>query len=217
VKQFASRYVRWLGLPTLAGGLIMPLLPARASAPQLVATVHSIQGGLGVIPPHAASGPGRVKEPLFAAYGLRTAARQRASVRFVDQSDLYINQRSDVVLSSGNVTAVRRGEVAVTDARGTHHQVVTATAVASAIGTVFDVFVTPRSPEYAPRQLSTGYQTLPFRTTTVSVVTGRVVVSNQYGRVTVLPGFWTHVKPGTAPTAPTRHHARDDVAWKRGI
>jgi ferric-dicitrate binding protein FerR (iron transport regulator) len=158
-----------------------------------------------------------VKEPLFAAYGLRTRAKQRASVRFVDQSELYINQRSDVVLRSGNVAAVTRGEVAETDAPGTHHQVVTATAVAAATGTIFDVFITPKSPEYAPRKVNTGYQTLPAGTTTVSVVTGTVEVSNQYGNVTVLPGFWTHVKPGTAPTKPTRHRARDDVAWRRGI
>jgi ferric-dicitrate binding protein FerR (iron transport regulator) len=201
----------------LTGSLITSLLPAQAAAPQLVATVRSIQGGLGVIPPHARSEPGRVKEPLFAAYGLRTVASQRASIRFVDQSELYINQRSDVVLRSGNVTAVTRGEVAVTDAPGTHHQVVTATAVAAAVGTIFDVFITPKSPEYAPRQLNTGYQTLPAGTTTVSVVTGTVMVSNQYGSVTVLPGFWTHVKPGAAPTKPTRHHARNDVAWRRGI
>jgi hypothetical protein len=217
VKHLTWRGLWCLGLLALAGGLVVSLLPAQAAAPQQLATVHSIQGGLGVFPPHARGEQGRVSQPLFPAYGLRTVAQQRASLRFVDQTDLFINQRSDVVLRSANLIALARGEVAVTDAPGTHHQVVTATAVASAIGTIFDVFITPRSPQFASRQLSETNKIFPFRTTTVSVVTGRVVVSNSYGSVTVLPGFWTHVEPGAAPTTPTRHHARNDVAWRRGI
>ncbi|HEX6509670.1 MAG TPA: hypothetical protein VF221_18730 [Chloroflexota bacterium] len=194
--------------------LTVPLLGARAAGSQLVATVHSIRGGLTVLPPHSAGEPGRITEPLFTAYGLRTVVNQKASLRLADRSVLFINQHTDLVLRSPTVTVLRQGEVAVTDVPGGRHQVVTTTAVAAAVGTIFDVFITPRPPALAPRRLRETKKTFPPGTTTVSVVTGTVIVSNGLGRVTVLPGHWTHVAPGTAPTQPTRHHARLDVAWR---
>jgi hypothetical protein len=172
---------------------------------------------LTVLPPRVPGGPGRIKEPLFTAYGLRTAAHQKASLRCTDRSVLFVNQYTDLVLRSPTVTALTRGEVAVTDVLGTRHRVVTATALAAAIGTIFDVFITPRSPAFAPRQLRETTKTFPPGTTTVSVVTGTVIVSNRFGRVSVRPGHWTHVAPGAAPTPPTRHHARLDVAWRRTL
>jgi hypothetical protein len=184
-----------------------------ATAPP-VATVHTIRGGLTVLPPRAPKSPGRIQEPLFSAYGLSTRASQKASLRFADGSVLFLNQYTDLVLRSPTVTNLTRGEAAITDAPGTRHRVITATAVAAAVGTIFDVFITPRSPTFAPRKLRETTKTFPPGTTTVSVVTGTVIVSNGLGSVTVRPGHWTHVAPGTAPTPPTRHHARLDVVWR---
>jgi hypothetical protein len=130
---------------------------------------------------------------------------------------LFINQYTDLVLRSPTVTVLRRGEAIVTDVPGARHRVVTATAIATAIGTLFDVFITPRSAAFAPRQLRETNKQFPPGTTTVSVVSGTVIVSNGFGSVTVLPGHWTHVAPGAAPTQPTRHHARLDVAWTRAL
>jgi hypothetical protein len=201
-------------LSVLLLAFTVPILRSEAAGSQRVATVHTIRGGLTVFPPQAPGGPGRVNEALFSAYGLSTRASQKASLRLADRSTLFINQYTDLVLRSPTVTALTRGEIALTDAPGTRHRVVTAAANAAAIGTIFDVFITPQSPAFAPRQLRETTKTFPPGTTTVSVVTGTVIVSNGFGRVTVRPGHWTHVAPGTAPTLPTRHHARLDVAWR---
>ena len=195
--------------------LMAPMPGSQAAVPQRVATVHTIRGGLTVLPPRAPGGAGRINEALFTAYGLSTRASQKASLRLADGSALFINQFTDLVLRSPTVTALTRGEIALTDAPGTRRRVVTATAMATAVGTIFDVFITPRSPAFAPRQLRETTKTFPPGTTTVSVVTGTVIVSNGFGRVTLRPGHWTHVAPGTAPTPPSRHHARLDVAWRR--
>lgn len=205
----------WFVLPVILLPLMVPVLGSQAAVSQPVAMVHTIRGGLTVVPPRAPRERARINQPLFAAYGLRTAASQRASLALRDRSVLFLNQYSDLTLRSPSRIDLARGEVAVTDAPGTRHRIVTATAIAAAVGTIFDVFITPRSPTFAPRPLRETTTTFPAGTTTVSVVTGTVVVSNQFGTVTVLPGHWTHVAPGTVPTQPTRHHARNDVAWRR--
>jgi FecR protein len=194
--------------------LSLPLSLSWAATGPPVAAVRTIRGGLTVLPPHAPHVPGRIKQPLFSAYGLSTRASQRASLRFTDGSVLFFNQFTDLVLRSPTVTNLTRGEAVVSDAPGTRHRVITPTAVASAVGTIFDVFLTPRSAAFAPRQLRETTKTFPPGTTTVSVVTGTVIVSNGLGSVTVRPGHWTHVSPGAAPTPPTRHHARLDVVWR---
>ena len=53
----------------------------------------------------------------------------------------------------------------------------------------------------------------PSGTIVVSVVKGRVTVSNKYGRQVMLANQWTHVKPGKAPSPPTAHDATADVGW----
>jgi hypothetical protein len=211
------RPLRWMLLPLTFVVLTVPFPRAQAAVSQSVATVHTIRGGLTVVPPHSPGGPGRIKQSLFTAYGLRTAIRQQASLRLVDQSMLFINQYTDLVLRSPRVTVLTRGEAVVTDVPGARHRVVTQAAVAAAVGTIFDVFITPRSSAFAPRLLRETTKTFPPGTTTVSVVTGTVIVSNGFGRVSVLPGHWTHVAPGTAPTQPTRHHAQLDVGWRRSL
>jgi hypothetical protein len=204
-------------LPAIFATLAVPVPASHAADSHQVAAVKTIRGGLTVMPPQAPSGPGWIKQPLFAAYGLLTRARQRASLRFVDGSVVFINQHTSLVLRSPRLTVLQRGEAVFSDASGQRRRVVTGSALAAATGTIFDVFITAPSPALAPRRLLETTKTFPPGTTTVSVVTGTVVVSNRFGSVRVLPGHWTHVAPGSVPTPPTRHHARDDVAWKRRL
>jgi hypothetical protein len=180
-----------------------------------IASVRSIVHALTVQPPHQPAGPGRVNQPLFRLYRLVTAANQKASLGFLDGSVLDMNQRTDLVLRAPLLVSVKQGEAAALVTKGSHFQVQTATAVAAAVGTEFDVFITPAaaSSTYGGQ----GKQTFPAGTTTVSVVTGVVVVSNRFGTVSVTPNHWTHVPPGRPPTAPTVHNARADVRWTNGL
>lgn len=185
---------------------------ARAQASgHAIATVRFIVNGLSVQPPKHQPAPGQVNERLFPAYGLSTKVGQRSSVRFVDGSMLHMNQRTELVLRSASLTVVKRGEVAAVVTHGATHKIQTSTAITASVGTLYDVRISRPPGPYAPPPK------FPPGTTTVSVVQGKVVVSNQYGSQTVLTNQWTHVAPGKAPTVPTTHNARADVAWTKGL
>jgi len=153
---------------------------------------------------------GRIKQPLFSLYLLTTGKKQKASLSFRAGSVLIMNQRTVLVLRP-QVTFLGQGEVGVRDRAGRVRQIRTDTAVVSALGTVFDVRIRSRSSHGRTRSR------FPAGTTTVSVVSGAVVVSNRFGRQIVRAGHWTHVVPGKGPTRSTRHNARADMAWARGI
>lgn len=192
-------------------------LPCSASLPvaRPLASVRFVVHRLTVAPPHRSSANARVGDSLFPAYGLQTGAGARASIRFVNKSTLHMNQRTNLVLRSPQRTLLQRGEIAILDGPGRHLQVQTGTALATAIGTRFDVRIAP--PPSPPGYGASTSQSLPAGTTTVSVVAGLVDVSNSRGKVRVKAGEWTHVRPGKAPTAPTRHNAGKDVAWAAGL
>lgn len=202
----------------IVAALLLTFSSAVASArtAPALASVRFIVHALSVTPPHGSARPAHVGDPLFASYGLRTGVGARASIRFADATVLHVNQRTDLVLQSAQVALLRRGEVALVDSPGRHHQIETATALATAIGTLYDVRIERQSgsSSYAPTPAA---QTFPPGTTTISVVSGAVRVSNVYGRVTVNAGEWTHVPPGRPPTTPTRHNARGDISWSAGL
>jgi ferric-dicitrate binding protein FerR (iron transport regulator) len=194
---------------------MLPLTaPLPAAAP--LASVKLIVHRLTVTPPHRPSAAGRVGDPLFAAYALLTGAGDRASIKFVNNTTLHINQRTHLVLRSPLLSLLQKGEVEMLDRPGAHLQVQTAVALSTAVGTQYDVRITPNAgtSSYSGTPAA---QSFPPGTTTVSVVSGLVDVSNRYGRVRVRAGEWTHVRPGQAPTRPTRHNARGDVAWAAGL
>lgn len=184
-----------------------------------IAAVRAIHRGLTVQPPHQPGAPGKVRQPLFAADGLQTLAQQKASVGFVDSTVLFINQRTSLVLASPHLIRVGRGEVAPVDVPASHLRIQTPSAVAGAIGTRFDVWITPKLGPYG--RVPPGYRKDqiigPAGTTTVSVVAGLVRVTSPYGAVTVHAGQWTHVRPGRPPTPPNGHNARQDIAWTAGL
>jgi hypothetical protein len=212
--------LRWslvsLGLILSLGAVAaLPGADAAGNA-QSIASVRFILHGLTVQPPNRQADKARVNQQLFSLYRLMTGANQKASLAFVDRSVLHMNQRTDLVLRSAQLTVVSRGEVAATVTPGTNFRIQTSNAIAAAVGTVFDVRIAAAS-SGSPYPGSTGGPALPAGTTTVSVVKGIVTVANGLGRVRVFPGFWTHVRPGKAPTRPTRHNAASDIQWANGL
>jgi hypothetical protein len=166
------------------------------AASSSLGSVRFIQRGLAVQPPHHKASKGKVRQPLFALYGLSTKVLQRASIAFADGSLLHINQETVAVLRSPSVTQVKKGQVAEVVTPGTTHQVQTGEAVASAIGTSFGVKVKRKK-----------------HVTIVVVVEGAVLVQNKQGSVLVKTGQKSTVKKGQAPTTPVRVNALKVIAW----
>jgi len=136
--------------------------------------------------------------PLFDQYFLQTAGRQRASLRFRDGTVLHLNQRTDAVLRSPHLTYIRQGEVDEVLAQGTNHRVQTATAIAAALGTNFDVKV-----------VRTGSYFI--------VVHGVVKVSNAKGTVVVQPNQETFAGRNRPPRPPSPVDAQAATAWTRSM
>jgi hypothetical protein len=171
---------------------------AARSCSGALAQVRFIHLGLKVAPPKRSYAKGHVRQKLAARYALRTLTRQKASVCFRDGSILDINQRTDAVLNDPAHTVVHRGEVDQQVMPGSNHTVRTAEAVASAIGTQFDVLRRPGISEFV-------------------VVEGAILVRSKKGSVIVKTGEQTTVKKGHAPSAPVATDARAATAWDRSI
>ena len=187
--------------------LLMSALPVRAtlasSAPRAAAKAHlaqvrAIQKGLAVTPPHKKPVKGRNKMPLDNQYALRTQAQQRASLGFRDGTVLHMNQLTSLVLQSPHLTRLVKGEVVEELAPGTDHQVQTAAATASAIGTEFDGRWGGGTSRYI-------------------VVEGALLVKNQYGTVLVKANQETTVRKGHAPTPPKAVDAQAAVSWTKSL
>lgn len=176
---------------------LQPRLRSSADQGQL-AQIQYIYRGFSVQPPQQRLERARVKQPLFEQYFLRSGAAEKASIRFRDGTTLHINQRTDAVLTSPNVTMVRRGEVAEYLAPGTNHRVQTAAAVAAAIGTTYDVRVNGG-------------------TTTFVVLHGALQIANGSGSVVVTSNHQTVVTANRAPAQPSPVDARAVFAWTSGI
>jgi sugar lactone lactonase YvrE len=174
-----------------------PSSAAAASTPTL-AQVRYIDHGLTVQRPHQRQQQGTLKMPLFPQYGLQTKARQHASIRFRDQTTLHMNQLTSLVLRSPHVTQVQKGEVDELLTPGTDHRVQTSAAVASAIGTDFDIRVK-------------GFKT------TVIVVHGAVLVKNARGSVVVKTGQEVTVAPNKKPSKPQPVDAGTATSWAANI
>jgi hypothetical protein len=170
----------------------------RKRAPQPVAVVKVIKRGLSVQPPQKRKSKGHVKEALFGAYALRTAAKQLASLGFRDGTVLHMNQKTDAVLRSPSVTKVNSGEIDQQLAPGSNHQIQTVDATASAIGTNFDVRIKKKA-------------------TILTVLEGAVLVKTKHGSVTVKTGEQTTVKQGKAPTKPKHVSTSKTLGWAAGL
>lgn len=159
-----------------------------------LARVRTIQRGLGIRPPSTRTHRGKVRDPLYTRYALRTGKRERATVAFFDGSVLYVNQRTDAQLADPRMTVVRSGEVDLADQPGTRHTVRAAGAVATANGTNFDVRVKGKR-------------------ATFIVVSGSVTVANRAGSVTATADQETTVSGTSPPTAPQPIDAAAAIGW----
>jgi hypothetical protein len=170
--------------------------PTAHAASSSLGSVRFIQRGLAVQPPHHRASKGRVRQPLFSLYALNTKVLQRASIAFADGSLMHMDQETDAVLRSPSITQVKKGQVAEVVTPGTTHQVQTSEAVATAIGTSFDVKVKRKK-----------------HVTIVVVVEGAVLVQNKQGSVLVKTGQKSTVQKGQAPSAPVPIKALKVIAW----
>jgi tripartite motif-containing protein 71 len=198
----ARSLCRTIALLSLVGGL----LPAGAAVAQgshasvssSLARVRFIERGLGVQPPRAAMHHGKLHDPLFTQYSLRTQRSQKASIGFHDGTVIHLNENTDAILTSPHTTVVHAGEIAEYLAPGSDHHVQTATAVASAIGTTYDVRIVAGQSIFV-------------------VLHGALQVQNRRGTVLVTTNHQTTVRQGTPPTPPSPVDARAVFAWTDGI
>ena len=194
-------------------------IPEARAQSASIAAVRAIHRGLTVQPRSQPPARGKPGQKLFVADHLQTLAQQKASVGFIDHTVLDMNQRTSIVLASAHIIRLAHGEISPMDVPGSHLQIQTGSASASAIGTRFDVWITPKKGPYCgvPPGFRKEQIVGPPGTTTVSVTAGLVRVASSYGSVLVHPGEWTHVRTGQPPTKPTRHNAGQDIAWTSGL
>jgi len=216
VGSKGTQVCRLAALLAACGLAALPLPSATSAGVSPLGHVRVIMHGLTLLRPRAVPAPARVGERLFGADGLQTRQAQRASVAFFDGSILDLDQRTEVVFRSVKLIELTTGRIAEVDASGRRQRVQTNAAVATALGTRFAVFITPKGGSSYPTG-SSGSVVLTPGSTTVSVVAGVVRVANPYGSVRVRAGEWTHVTPGHAPTKPKKHNAAADVAWTVGL
>jgi len=195
----------------LLASAVDSLQPARASTLRAVsssataasggrlAKVRAIKRGLSVAAPKGQFAKGKVKQPLFSRYGVRTKRRQLASLAFNDGTILHVNQLTDLVLRSSNATLVKKGEVDQIVQPGTDHKIATPVAVASAIGTEWDTLCRKALCIF-------------------TVVEGVIRVTAKNGQsVLVRAGQQTTVRKGKSPTAPSAADGGAATAWVHAL
>jgi hypothetical protein len=158
--------------------------PSKSQSPTNIAQVRDIFHGLSVAPPHKQVVKGKKKMKLYALYGLGTGHGQKASIGFVEGTVMQLNQLTDVVLTSPHLTTVQKGEVQEVVKPGSNHQIQTSTAIASAVGTIFDVRI------------------LKNHKAVFTVLEGALKVKNKKGSSLVKTDQQSVVNPGKAPSPP---------------
>jgi mannose-6-phosphate isomerase-like protein (cupin superfamily) len=198
-----------LAILVMLGTLLAVLLPLSAQARQsyrtgtdakasALAHVRTIQRGLTVQPPKKRAVAGKKKMPLYNQYFLRTKRKQRASLAFKDGTILHMNQQTDAILSD-HITRVKKGEVDEVVSPGTDHRVQTATAVAGAIGTEFDVREIPAKLKITTAKKGKKRKKTEKKVrarTVFTVVEGSLLVENRKGSVVVKADQQTTVIKG---------------------
>jgi F5/8 type C domain/FecR protein len=222
-----SRVMTFLMVASLAAILVSPSVhasPSRSTSHKKAGTlgkVVAIQNGLTVQPPHQRPAAGKTKQTLGVQYFLRTKPQQRAAVRFNDGTYLYINQRTDLLLASPLVTTVTSGEVSEVLQPGTIHKVQTASAIAAALGTRFDVReVRIRVGEQKRGPKKKGKLGKVVERTIIVVVEGALIVESPQHpgqKVTVRKNQQTIVEQGKKPTKPTAVDAQKVVTWAKSL
>ncbi len=137
--------------------------------------------------------------PLFTGDRVRTPQGQRTAILLRDGSQFLLNQNTDLGIAFP-ILRLYRGEIFARIAHsGNFHVVVrTDAAVAAVEGTQFDI--------------SAGLPSSPADTV-LTVVEGRVRLSNAHGSVLVLAGEQATANPNTAPSQPVVVQVGGIVRW----
>lgn len=219
-----SLVVTLIAMGTLVLAEAPPLVGAvspragTSAATGAVASVRWIYRGVTVRPPNHPGGKGKKNQKLYNQYGVQTGTNQRTSLGFPDLTLLHVNQQTSLVLRNPHLTQVTKGEVDQVVEPGTTHQIQTASAVASAIGTEFDVRVKKKLLTEVKRKK--GKKTARKRevvVTEVIVAEGVVDVRNARGDVAVRANQEVTVVQGQAPSRPERVNARSATKWTKNI
>jgi hypothetical protein len=189
-----------LATPVIAAIGLLGIVPRGASAARVttLANVTFIDRGLGVQPPRRPVHSGKVKMPLFTEYGLRTAVKERAAIGFRDGTTMHMNAVTDAVLTDPHVIHVKNGEIALYLKPGSNHTVQTQAAVATAIGTVYDLVIHKDDSTYI-------------------VVHGALQVTNKFGTVVAKTNQQTTAGPDHAPTTPKHVNGAAAIGWTAGM
>jgi len=161
------------------------------------ATVAAIKLGVSVQAPNAKPVKGRVGTDLQGRYQALTGARQYASLSLRDGSLVDLNANTDVMIKDPLHLILSSGELFLEVVHGAvSHQVQVGTAVAATKGTRLDVRV----------NRATG-------TAVVTVIEGRVQVSNRGRTVVVGAGTQTVVVRNRPPTPPQPVNLSGILSW----
>jgi hypothetical protein len=172
--------------------------PHAGKKPKGLARVRWINKGLTVRAPLHKPVKGKVRQTLYARYALQTLKQQKASFTFIDGSTVHMAQLTRLNLRDPHVTVVTSGQIDERVQPGTNHNVRTATAVASAVGTNFIVRINKR-------------------TTIVIVIEGSVSVKNTQGSQIVKTNQESTVAPNEPPSIPRPVNASSESNWTQGI
>lgn len=197
IRHLLTGGIAVLSLILGAGYLPSHALAHKAEKSRL-AQVRFIDRGLGVQPPHKKMEKGKVKMSLYQLYLLGTKHDQRASITFRDKTTLHMNQNTDIQLKNPHLSYVKKGEVDEALTPGSNHKVQTAAAVASAIGTNFDV-------------------KLVHGGTIFLVLHGVIKVHSKKGTVTVKPNQESVVINGQKPQPPKHVNVAKAMNWTKGL
>ncbi len=164
------------------------------------ASVLAVTRGLTIVAPHRKPQAAAVGDGLFQDYHAVTASAQRASLGLRDGSLADLNSGTDVVIADPLNATLNQGELFLEVAHGASHQVQVGTAVAATAGARLDI-------RYLRGQ----------RTGIVTVIEGRVLVSNQGRSVLVGAGEQTTVLPSRPPSLPAQVDLRTLVSWVQAL
>lgn len=173
-------------------------VPIVAGPPaSVVAIVH----GVSILVPRAKAKPGAVGSDLFQDYHALTARAQLASLGMRDGTVLDLDSNTDVLIKDPLHDTINSGELFLEVAHGaTSHQVQAGSAVAATKGTRFDVRFNPKT-----------------HTFVVTVIEGRVLVTNAKKATLVGAGQQTTVVGAHPPAKPKNVDVRAVVIWVKPL
>lgn len=200
-RSFAVRFAKLRICCAALGSLLLGGAPAQAAdlCPQPIARMASVQGVVEVRRTDAAWQRAELDQPLCAGDAVRVGERSRAALLMSNQTTLRLDQHSHVTLRApeaprGTVIEQLRGIVNVITRTPQPFRLTTPFVNANVEGTEFLVQVGAAE-------------------STVLVVEGHVVASNQAGRVSLLAGEQATGDAVTLPRKTLVVRPRNAVQW----